>query len=227
MGAVCRAMKNMGLSHLRLVAPGVLDIDKLLARAIHAEDVWHRACFFDTLPEAVADCSVVVGTTARRGKKRKTSMRPRELASWLAQRPGSAALVFGNERTGLDQEEIACCNVASHIPACGEFPSLNLSHAVQIYAYELNIALGGNARDGVKGEWTPIGSAAADTLATEMADVLAGVGFYKLPGRKEQERFLRDVVCRAGLCEREGRYLKGIFDKAARLGRVLAGKGEG
>ena len=85
-GAVCRAMKNMGLSSLRLVAPEPFDRAALLARAIHADDVWRHAGIFGTLDEAVADCALVVGTTARRGRKRKTSMRPRELAAWLAKR---------------------------------------------------------------------------------------------------------------------------------------------
>ena len=225
-GAVCRAMKNMGLSRLCLVAPGPLDVAALLARAVHADDVWQNARTFETLAEAVAGCRFVVGTTSRRGKKRKTSMRPRELAAWLAGQGGAAgrvALVFGNERAGLDADEINLCNAASHIPVSEGFPSLNLSHAVQVYAYELFLAFGGGGQNAgappsVKGEWVPLCRAAADGLTKEITDTLAGLGFYKQPGREEQARFLRDVICRAGLTEREGRYLKGIFEKAARLG---------
>jgi len=235
-GAVCRAMKNMGLSGLRLVAPEPMDMATLLARAIHADDVWRNARTFETLAEAVADCSFVVGTTCRRGKKRKASVRPRELASWLAARPADsgadsppAALVFGNERTGLDADEINCCNVASHIPVSDGFPSLNLSHAVQLYAYELFLALGPGETQAVpmvKGEWVPLSRTAVDRLTTDITDTLEGLGFYKQPGRKDQTRFLRDVICRAGLTEKEGRYLKGIFEKAAMLGSMNAGKHE-
>ncbi|MCL2190374.1 MAG: RNA methyltransferase [Treponema sp.] len=222
-GAVCRAMKNMGLSALRLVAPGAMDRAELLARAIHADDVWRGARTFDTLAGAVADCSFAVGTTCRRGRKRKASMRPRDLAARLAERaaPGvRAALVFGNERAGLDASELNQCNLASHIPVSDEFPSLNLSHAVQVYAYELFLAFGGAGDLPVKGEWVPLTRAAADGLTGEITDTLKDLGFYKQPGREEQERFLRDLICRAGLTEREGRYLKGIFDKAARLGSM-------
>jgi len=217
-GAVCRVMKNMGLSQLRIVAPETpLDEAPLLARAVHADDIWRNARFFDTLPAALADCSLAVGTTRRRGRKRKNAtMDPRALAAWLKDRDDRLALVFGNERTGLDDDELNLCNIASHIPVSGAFPSLNLSHAVQIYAYELFLAFGGTAD--VKGECVPLTRAAADELTTDITGILAELGFYKHPGREEQTRFLRDIMCRAALTEKEGRYLKDIFAKTARLG---------
>ena len=250
-GAVCRVMKNMGLSQLRLVAPASLDEAPLLARTVHAEDVWRNARFFDTLASATADCSLVIGTTRRRGRKRKNaSMEPRALAAWLGTRPvaqGAApdaapvALVFGNERTGLDDDELNLCGIASHVPVSGAFPSLNLSHAVQIYAYELFLAFGGTADNSdspgspgggsesgtpnaVKGEWVPLTREAADALTADITGVLAELGFYKHPGRAEQTRFLRDLICRAALTEKEGRYLKDIFAKAARLGDRQGGR---
>jgi len=230
-GAVCRVMKNMGLSQLRMVAPEHLDEAPLLTRVVHAEDVWRTARFFNTLADAAADCSLVVGTTRRRGRRRKgVTLEPRALMSWLAPRlqncavksaaTGAAplALVFGNERTGLTDEELNFCNIASHIPVSEAFPSLNLSHAVQIYAYELFLAFGGAAENPVKGEWVPLERLAVDALTAEITGTLAELGFYRHPGREEQTRFLRDLICRAGLTEREGRYLKDIFAKAARLG---------
>ena len=228
-GAVCRAMKNMGLSRLRMVAPGPLDETPLLARAIHADDLWRNACFFDTLADATADCTLVVGTTRRRGSNRKSvTLEPRALTAWLAQGAaqraaeqsqavGTLALVFGNERTGLDDEELSFCNIASHIPVSEAFPSINLSHAVQIYTYELFLAFGGVQDNSVKGEWVPLERPAVDTLTTDITNTFAELGFYKHPGREEQTRFLRDVMCRAGLTEREGRYLRDIFVKAARM----------
>ena len=152
-GAVCRAMKNMGLSRLRLVSPGfsVDDASAALseagfgyggnlaviqARAIHAADVWEKAETFDSLAAAVKDCALVIGTTRRRGRHRKqVTMTAAEAAAFVKSRPGPAALVFGNERTGLEDHEIDICNMASHIPVDEAFPSINLSHAVQIYAY--------------------------------------------------------------------------------------------
>jgi len=221
-GAVCRAMKNMGITRLRMAAPGPLDEEKLLSRAIHADDIWREAVFFDTLAEAVNDCSVVVGTTRRRGKKRKSiTMEPDKLAVWLKERNAApVALVFGNERTGLDDDELNLCNTASHIPVSDSFPSINLSHAVQIYTYEMFLAFGGEGEGGapVKGEWVPLSHLAAEEITADITGNLAELGFYKYRGREEQSRFLRDLICRAGLTEKEGRYLRNIFVKAGRLG---------
>jgi tRNA/rRNA methyltransferase/tRNA (cytidine32/uridine32-2'-O)-methyltransferase len=225
-GAVCRSMKNMGLSRLRLAAPAPLDEALVRARAVHAVDVWEQAEVFDSLDAAAADCSLLVGTTRRRGRRRKNiTMEPRTLAAWLKERPpaGPVALVFGNERAGLEDAELDRCNIASHIPVSGNFPSLNLSHAVQIYAYELFLVLGGAGDAGpdpVKGEWLPLNRIQTDELTASITDTLADLGFYRHPGREEQTRFLRDLISRAGLTEKEGRYLKDVFAKAARLGKV-------
>jgi len=247
-GAVCRAMKNMGLSQLRIVSPepgipahGVKSsgncnetadssLEKLLARAVHAADVWNRAKRFDFLNEALADCAISVGTSRRRGRRRKSNtLTPRELAAFLKPKNGKAAIVFGNERTGLNREELELCNMASHIPVDPEFPSVNLSHAVQIYAYELYQGLidagakpgkdyAGSSPNPVLGQWVPMTAAEIDVLVKKTADSLASIGFYKYPGREEQERFLRDLAARAGLSISEGKYLRNIFVKAGRLG---------
>jgi len=213
-GAVCRAMKNMGLSKLRLVSPQPLDPEKIIARAVNSTDVWENAETFNTLAEAVSDCSVVIGTTRRRGHNRKNiSMTPRELSLRLSEQPGTAAVVFGNERTGLEDSELEVCNFASHIPVSENQPSLNLSHAVQIYAYELFLAM--EKQKPVKGAWHAMNQIEVSALTDSITDTLAGIGFYKIQSRDEQARFLRDIISRAGMSESEGSYLKNIFVKAA------------
>ncbi|MDR3304383.1 MAG: RNA methyltransferase [Treponema sp.] len=214
-GAVCRAMKNSGLAALRLVAPPALDDDVLCARAVHAVDVWEAARVFGTLEAAVADCSLVIGTTRRRGSRKPLTATPETLAAYLKNTAGRAALVFGNERTGLEADELALCNLASHIPSHDDFPSLNLSHAVQLYAYTLFREL--DEQPAVKGAWVPLDQQRVNDLATRISDALASLGFYKQRGKEMQERFFRDVAARAGLSEREGAYLGNIFDKAAHL----------
>jgi tRNA/rRNA methyltransferase/tRNA (cytidine32/uridine32-2'-O)-methyltransferase len=217
-------MKNMGLSRLRLAGIGSLNDELLRMRAIHAADIWEKAQFFGTLSEAAADCSLLIGTTRRRGRRRKSiTMDPRTLAAWLGERSfsGPAAIVFGNERTGLEEAELDQCNAASHIPVSDTFPSLNLSHAVQIYAYELFQAFGQKEElsgpGPVKGEWNALNQTQVKTLVKSITDTLAGLGFYIYPGRKEQVRFLCDLVSRAGLTEREGKYFRDIIAKTARL----------
>ena len=236
-GAVCRAMKNMGLSRLRLAAPefpvsdtiGTLsesgfgyggNLAVIKARAVHAADIWEEAKTFDSLAAAVRDCSLVIGTTRRRGRHRKrVTMTPAETAAFLKDRPGPAALVFGSERTGLEDGELKICNFASHIPVDGIFPSLNLSHAVQIYAYELFSAMALQPEDTVKGQWVPLDQEAIEKLVLEVTDNLKSLGFYKQIGREEQKRFFRDLISRASLTEREGRYFADIIAKAARLAK--------
>jgi len=220
-GAVCRAMKNMGLSELRLVFDAAtaiqpLDLDQIQIRAVHSNDIWENAKIFSNLAEAVADCSIVVGTTRRRGSNRKDiSMPPRALAAWLTDHPGPAAIVFGNERTGLEESELDICNIASHIPASDGQPSLNLSHAVQIYAYELFLAM--ETQNPVKGEWQAMNQSEIPVLVKTITQELEYLGFYRKPGREKQTRFLRDVISRAGLSERESRYFADIITKAARM----------
>ena len=241
-GAVCRSMKNMGLSRLRIAAaeiphselPGMgipasngspasnLSLERLLARAIHASDIWDKAEHFGSLKEALADCTISVGTSRRRGRRRKSNtMSPRELAAFLKSKNGRAAIVFGNERTGLNREELELCSMASHIPVSPEFPSINLSHAVQIYAYELYQALDntetGDGFRTVPGQWIPMTASEIDVLVKKISNSLASIGFYKHPGRTEQENFLRDLIARAGLSLKEGRYLGNIIAKAGRL----------
>jgi tRNA/rRNA methyltransferase/tRNA (cytidine32/uridine32-2'-O)-methyltransferase len=215
-------MKNMGLSRLRIAGTPKDSINQkeALERAVHAADVWEKTRFFGTLEEAAAGCTLLAGTTRRRGRLRKqVSLDPRELASWLEEKPGTAALVFGNERTGLEESELDLCNIAAHIPASDAFPSLNLSHAVQIYAYELFRALGGADRAPVKGAWVPLTRDETGELTDAISGALASLGFYRHPGRHIQERFLRDLISRAGLTAREGRYLADIFAKTARMSR--------
>ena len=223
-GAICRVIKNMGLSELRLADPQPLILEEINSRAVNSWDIWEKTRIFGGLAEAIADCSIVIGTTRRRGQHRKSvSMTPRVLAAWLSERPpatgnlsdGGAAIVFGNERTGLEDDELALCSAASHIPVSDAQPSLNLSHAVLIYAYEFFLAMG--EQRSVKGEWTAMNQNEIESLVKSITDNLANLGFYKKPNRENQSRFLHDIISRAGLSNSEGDYFKNIVTKAGRL----------
>jgi len=246
-GAVCRSMKNFGLSSLRLAAPLFDAADTknqealpaetkscgtlseagfgyggtqaiIQARAVHAGDIWEKAEIFDSLASATKDCSLVIGTTRRRGRKRKQiSMTPLELALFLKSHPGPAALVFGNERTGLEDEELELCNMASHIPVDEAFPSINLSHAVIVYAYEFYKAFSTLDTLTVKGQWIPLNQEDLNNFIKNLTDKLKVLGFYKKPGREEQERFLLDIFSRGGLTEKEAQYFHDLLIRADRL----------
>jgi len=219
-GAVCRVMKNMRLSELRLAAPQPLIMEKIYSRAVNSWDIWENARIYDNLAASIADCSIVVGTTRRRGHHRKSvSMTPRILAQWLSEQPGTAAIIFGNERTGLEESELNMCNIASHIPVSKIHPSLNLSHAVQIYAYELFLMMEKSLP--VKGEWTAMNQEEISELVSSITGTLADIGFYKYPNREEQSRFLQDVISRAGLSVNEGKYFRNIIIKAAKTDKKM------
>ena len=144
-GSVCRAMANMGLSRLTLVAPRILDgWDEGRRLAVHATDILDARRECATLAEALADCSAVVGTTARGGLYRATVQPPRVLAPAILRLAAQApvAILFGREDQGLHNDEIARCTHLIRIPVDPRYQSLNLAQALLIVAYELYTATG-------------------------------------------------------------------------------------
>lgn len=142
-GAVARAMKNMGLRELHLVKPREFPHPEAVARASGADDLLDRAVVHADMQTAVADCGLVIGTSARQRHIPFTAIEPRECAQLAVNkaREGNAvALVFGTERTGLTNTELALCGHLVTIPTSDVYSSLNIAMAVQIIAYELRLA---------------------------------------------------------------------------------------
>ena len=144
-GSICRVMMNMGLTDLALVSPGEhLDWSEARKLAFRAEPMLDQIKKFRTLEEAVADCTVVAGTSARTGFYRDHAFMPREIAPIIldsaAHHP--SALVFGREDKGLFNEELALCTHIINIPSSELYRSLNLSHAVMVCCYELFVLAG-------------------------------------------------------------------------------------
>ncbi len=139
-GAAARALKTMGFGRLRLVAPADHLGTEARKLAHGAADVLERAELFPTTEAALAGMDMVVGTTARPRNIRQDYLPVRELRPFLTHRREvvrRVALLFGNESSGLSNEEIALCDILSYIPLATSFPSLNLAQAVMLYAYEL------------------------------------------------------------------------------------------
>jgi len=142
-GSACRAMANMGLKNLTLVAPKIVDGWEEGERlACHAKNILEQRQTVQTLPEAVADCAAVVGTTARLGLYRQHVRMPREVAPELVRiaANGNVALVFGREDKGLSNEEVSFCTHLVRIPTADTYVSLNLAQAVMVCSYELFLA---------------------------------------------------------------------------------------
>jgi tRNA (cytidine32/uridine32-2'-O)-methyltransferase len=142
MGSVARAMKTMGLTNLWLVNPLVKPDSQAIALAAGASDVIGDAKIVDTLDEALAGCSLVVGTSARSRTLPWPMLDPREcgLKSISEAKHAPVAIVFGRERVGLTNDELQKCHYHVAIQANPEYSSLNLAMAVQILAYEVRIA---------------------------------------------------------------------------------------
>lgn len=141
-GAVARAMKNMALERLCLVAPRSFPSAEATARAAGADDLLAAARVCATLEEAVADCALVIGASARPRAIECPRVTPRQCAGLVAMaaRDVPVAIVFGREHSGLSNDELDRCHYQLHIPTSSGFASLNLAQAVQIVAYELFVA---------------------------------------------------------------------------------------
>jgi tRNA/rRNA methyltransferase len=146
-GAVARAMKNVGLDDLVLVRPALVRAFWSKAMAVHAEDVLRRLRRSDSLGEAVADCGLVVGTTCRGGLYRAAAEPPRQAAPRIiaAAAANRVALVFGPEDHGLRNEDLKRCHQLVVIPTDPGYPSLNLAQAVMVCGYELFLAANATA----------------------------------------------------------------------------------
>lgn len=146
-GAVARAMKNMALSDLVLVRPKSFPHEEATARASGADDLLERARVVDSVTAAVADCGYVAATTSRPRDHNFLALDLHDAAERIFERSqrGPAAVLFGAERTGLTNEELALANLLIRIPANPDYPSLNLAMAVQLTTYELFRAAGSPA----------------------------------------------------------------------------------
>ena len=138
-GGAARAMKTMGFNRLCLVNPRRFPADEATAMAVGADDVLRQASRAGSFAEAVADCSLVIGTSARSRRIRWPSLSPAAAAKLIGSvRSGQVAVVFGRESSGLDNRELDLCHYLVRIPCNPAFRSLNLSSAVQVMAYEIS-----------------------------------------------------------------------------------------
>ncbi len=224
-GAACRAMANNDISDLRIVGNKAdYDIEHIHVLAIHAGGIFDNAHFYNSITEATADCAICAGTTRRRGKKRGKLLLPEEFADMAdditegatTEAGGKVAVIFGNERTGLTDEQLDECNLGVTIPSSDNFGSLNLSHAVQIMSYHLFRKSLVEKKGEYRG-YTPLTLERVDRTVKTITDNMQKIGFFKMPGREDMENFWRSILSRASLSEGEAQYLEKTFSKMAGL----------
>lgn len=141
-GSATRAMKTMGLQKLYLVAPQQFPHAKAKEMASGSSDMLDQAIVVETLLEAINDCTLIIGTSARMRTIPWPLLSPREMAMKVKQEPphSQIAILFGREQSGLTNEELQHCHLHIHIPTNPDYSSLNIAQAVQIIAYELRLA---------------------------------------------------------------------------------------
>jgi len=205
----------MGLRSLAIVVEGLIDPSQARILAHYAADVLDEATVHMDLREAIGDAVLVAGTTRRRGRNRKYfTVFPEQLAHRIAQiRAGTVAVLFGNEDAGLTDEELSLCSISVTIPSSSQFPSLNLSHAVQVVCYEIHRALSA----GHLTPFSPIGVPAVDDLVSVITGSLKSVGFFTQVTPSQMAVFFKDIIARAGLSVNEAKRLGVIFRKIAGL----------
>ncbi len=141
-GSTARAMKTMGMNHLRLISPKQPIDEQAIALAAGAKDVLDNAQMYETFDDAIADCQLVIGTSARLRHLQNSLIEPRKCGEIAMQRAeqGKVAVVFGRERVGLTNEELLKCHYHLHFPTNPDYGSLNLAMAVQLACYEIRMA---------------------------------------------------------------------------------------
>ncbi len=247
-GAAARAMQTMGIDSLHLVAP---ECDPFApesqVRAAGAERVMTQMVIHATLADALADCHTVYGCTARKRSVALPEVAPRNAAPRLVEAAtrGPVALLFGRERTGLENSELQRCHAAIHIPTDAEFGSLNLAAAVQVIAYELRLAA--LARVNANGAAAADGAECPPASTTGLANSIEGINASTEPAATQaaMERFfehleqtlididfhkgrhsttvmhrLRRLFLRASMDAREVRMLRGILAESQRKARL-------
>lgn len=213
-GAAARAMKNMSLKRLYLVAPRKFPGSEATDRAAGADDILQNAVICASLDEAIKDCHLVIGTTARQRRIEWPAVDPVGGAHRLVEgaQQGPVALLFGQERTGLHNHELDRCQFLLSIPADQAFSSLNLASAVQIMAYEIYRAANsslGSARERDAGNL--VCSDDRRLFYQHLEQVLQQIGFLDPKNPRLLMRRLKRLFNRINMDHNEMNILRGIL----------------
>lgn len=235
-GGAARAMKNMGLTQLVLVDPERFPDENASARASGADDVLREARVVATLEDAIGDCVLVMGTSARDRRIPWPVVDPREAADKVldqlaAQDEAKVALVFGREDSGLTSEELQRCQFHVHIPSNPEFSSLNLAAAVQVLAYELRMQSLQREGQPTKMHKLETTNRQSQTLATaeeieryfqHLEQVLVEIGFHDPQKPRQLMPRLRRLYGRVQIDQVEMNILRGILTETQKAVGVRA-----
>ena len=231
-GSVARAMKTMGMSQLYLVDPVENPVGEARARASGAVDVLESAVIVDTLEEAVADCALVVGASARLRSIPWPVVDPKDCATQVIEMVNNqqqqVALVMGREKSGLSNTELERCNLLVNIPANPDYSSLNLAAATQVLAYEVRMAMLASEGKSVKSEQdSPLATAnELEGMYEHFQTALTDIGFLDPQAPKQLMRRIRRLFNRISIERNEVNILRGILTAAQGKKRIRGEDGE-
>jgi len=211
-GAAARAMKNMGLEELVLVNPALFPSAEATARASAAVDLLERARVVADIPAAIGDCRLVLATSARPRSARWRVFDPAEAARQLEEvrGEGPVAVLFGNERNGLSNEQLGHCHALLNIPANPDYESLNLAQAVQVITWEIRRAQGVEPRR-LAAEAPPATPAQLAHLSRHLEATLQRLGFEEPRNVSNLVQRMERLLARAYPDEKEVQILRGIL----------------
>lgn len=220
-GAIARAMKTMGLNELYLVDPREYPSEEASSRAAGALDVLDNATIVQTLPEALADCTQVFATSARKRNYTRPQVTAEEAAGWINDNPNEKiAIVFGRERMGLSNEQLGMCQQLLYIPGNPEYDVLNIGSAVQIVSYELFKQFG-NHRDDLETSEIETEEYASqlelERFYQHLENTLSDTGFLIKNHPGEAMQRLQQMFARAQPNAKELRMLRGILGSVDKL----------
>ena len=227
-GAIARAMKTMGLKELYLVDPREYPAEEASNRAAGALDVLDGATVVQTLPDALADCTQVFATSARKRNYTRPQVTAEEASNWISENPNEKiAIVFGRERMGLSNEQLGLCQQLLYIPGNPEYDVLNIGSAVQIVSYELFKQFGQH-RDDIEDPTLTTNSSAdreeeyasqidMERFYTHLESTLSDTGFLVKNHPGEAMQRLQQMFARAQPNAKELRMLRGILGSVDKL----------
>lgn len=212
-GSVARAMKTMGLSRLYLVAPLHFPHDKANEMASGALDLLESAIVVENLDDAIADCSLVIGSSARMRAIPWPLLNPREMAEKIKKEPvdSEIAILFGREQSGLTNEELQRCHLHIHIPANPEYSSLNIAAAVQVITYELRMMNFNSTSEEQTWDYRLATTDEMEKFFHHLQEVLIQINFLKLHAPRKLMTRLRRLFFRTRLDVMEMNILRGML----------------
>ena len=224
MGSVARAMKNFGLSDLRIVAPRckLSDAHKM---AVHAVDLIESARVFDTLLEAVRDLEFIVGTSARDRRDHQAPLTPREIMPKVVAESKSA-IVFGREEHGLFNDELDLCHAFIRIPTDAAYVSLNLAQAVQVVVYELLMARENpTSVPSAEKRNQPASRGDMEGLYAHLLEFMLEVGYTDSERQDHAIRHFRMFLDRATMTQHDVSFSRGLLSQGLWASRKARGLG--